>query len=267
MSLQLWVSIPAICRNIVELQLTDFSQCRFFYDHPALQKYKWYWRVEPDVEFTCAVTYDPFVEMEKHGKRYGYTIALWELGQTVPSLFRKLVRYKERNNIPTTTLWTAMMDASWLPWPIRRLIFWIRNRDPYGDLWNMCHFWSNFEIADMDFFRSKEYRDMFQFLDEDGGFYHERWGDAPVHSLAVALLLQPEEIHHFSDFGYVHKPFQYCTFAPTDEQLENGELIPHVSRKALPNVPNKELGCNCNCDKNIKFVGNTCFNRIRRTVM
>ncbi len=34
--------------------------CRFysgnFYDHEALQRYKWYWRVEPGVEFTCAIT-------------------------------------------------------------------------------------------------------------------------------------------------------------------------------------------------------------------
>ena len=34
--------------------------CRFnsgqFYDHPALKKYKWYWRVDSDVEFTCAIT-------------------------------------------------------------------------------------------------------------------------------------------------------------------------------------------------------------------
>lgn len=29
---------------------------RKFFDHPALKPYKWYWRIEPDVEFTCAIT-------------------------------------------------------------------------------------------------------------------------------------------------------------------------------------------------------------------
>ncbi|KAF1358973.1 nucleotide-diphospho-sugar transferase [Lizonia empirigonia] len=43
-------------------------QSGFLYDHPALQPYKWYWRVEPDISFTCAIMYDPFVEMTKHGK-------------------------------------------------------------------------------------------------------------------------------------------------------------------------------------------------------
>ena len=112
--------------------------------------------------------------MEKNGKRYGYTVALWEMGTTVPTLFRKVSDYKKSMQIPTTSLWTAMMDPSYLPWPIRSLLSWSRNRDEHGDLWNMCHFWSNFEIADMDFFRSDAYRHFFEYLDADGGFYYER---------------------------------------------------------------------------------------------
>lgn len=73
----------------------------------------------------------------------------------------------------------------------------------------MCHSWSNFEIADLEFFRSNAYREVFKYLDRDGGFYYERWGDAPVRSLAAAMLLQPEEVHHFSDLGYVHGVLQY----------------------------------------------------------
>ncbi|KAF3048239.1 hypothetical protein E8E12_011435 [Didymella heteroderae] len=57
-------------------------QSGFFFDHPASKPYKWYWRVEPDIDFTCSITYDPFIEMAKHGKIYGYTIALWENGRT-----------------------------------------------------------------------------------------------------------------------------------------------------------------------------------------
>ena len=60
--------------------------CRFnsgmFFDHPLLQQYKWYWRVEPDVRFTCRITYDPFVAMSQHKKKYGYIMALWEIPET-----------------------------------------------------------------------------------------------------------------------------------------------------------------------------------------
>jgi mannosyltransferase len=239
----------------------------FFYDHPALKPYKWYWRVEPDVDFTCSITYDPFVEMIKHGKTYGYTIALWENGRTAASLFRKLSAYKMSRRYPTTSLWTAMMAASYMPWPFRYIMALLRNRDTSGDLWNMCHFWSNFEIADIDFFRSPQYRDMFRFLDEDGGFYYERWGDAPVHSLAAALLLRPEQVHHFSDFGYRHADFQYCTFAPTEKEKGHGILVPSASQVRVRLYPWEELGCKCVCDPGIKIIDGTCFNRIKSTVM
>lgn len=146
----------------------------FFYDHPALRGYRWYWRVEPDVRYTCAITYDPFVEMERRGKRYGYAIALWEEGRTAPSLYRKVADWKAERRIATTSLWAALVDPSTAPWPLRKMLSFSRNRDAEGDLWNMCHFWSNFEIADMEFFRSKEYREFFDFLDADGGFYYER---------------------------------------------------------------------------------------------
>ena len=59
-----------------------------------------------------------------------------------------------------------------------------------GTTYNLCHcmsvlctlvlilthlaVWSNFEIADMDFFRSPEYQAFFEYLDRKGGFYFER---------------------------------------------------------------------------------------------
>ena len=114
--------------------------------------------------------------MAKSGKKYGYTMALWELGQTVPSMFRKVSDYKKAQGIPSTNLWNAMMDPSWAPLPIRPLMSLLGSRDAQGDAWNLCHFWSNFEIADLDWFRSLDYRKFFDFLDREGGIYFERVG-------------------------------------------------------------------------------------------
>ena len=47
-----------------------------------------------------------------------------------------------------------------------------------GEVYNMCHFWSNFEIANLDWFRSKEYEEFFQTMDRSGGFWMERVCDA-----------------------------------------------------------------------------------------
>jgi alpha 1,2-mannosyltransferase len=82
----------------------------------------------------------------------------------------------------------------------------------------------------MDFWRDEAYSAFFDFLDSKGGFYYEvqlflfvstvlmtvaqRWGDAPVHSIAVALFAGKNRIHFFDDIGYEHPPHGHC---PMDE--------------------------------------------------
>jgi hypothetical protein len=45
--------------------------------------------------------------------------------------------------------------------------------DDGGATYNLCHFWSNFEIADMELWRSEAYTAFFDYLDQKGGFYYE----------------------------------------------------------------------------------------------
>lgn len=227
------------------------QMCRFysgkFYTLKALQPYKWYWRIEPDVEFYCSLTYDPFAEMAKRDKVYGYTIALPEEPATCPSLFRRVADWKEAHNFKTTELWKSMIAPSWVPWPFRSFLSWFRHRDRHGDGWNLCHYWSNFEIANLDFFRGRGYQDLFEHLDRAGGFYFERWGDAPIHSLAVSMLLDPHKIHHFEDVGYRHDWYYQCPAnAPGGQLLESkalGEPSPLVDRERKGGI-----GCRCECD-------------------
>lgn len=117
---------------------------------------------------------DPFVEMAKNNKKYGYVTALWEIPETVPSLFNKISDYKRTYKIGSRPVWNAMIEPSYLPWPIRPLLRMLPNRNVDGNRWNLCHFWNNFEIADMNFFRSPGYRRLFEYLDAEGGFYYER---------------------------------------------------------------------------------------------
>lgn len=62
----------------------------------------------------------------------------------------------------------------------------------------------------MRFWRGEAYTKYFDYLDHAGGFYYERWGDAPIHSMAVALFASKDQIHWFDDIGYRHDPFQHC---------------------------------------------------------
>ncbi|KAG1810446.1 nucleotide-diphospho-sugar transferase [Suillus plorans] len=81
--------------------------------------------------------------------------------------------------------------------------------DDGGESHSLRHFWSNFEIADLDFWRGEAYSKFSEYLDEQGGFYYEHWGDAPVHSIGAALFAKKEQIH-FNDIGYQHEHFEHC---------------------------------------------------------
>lgn len=242
--------------------------CRFysgkFYDVPALQRFKWYWRVEPHVQFSCAVTYDPFRLMRERGKKYGYTVALWELDNTLPELFRAVSEFKALRRIKSSSLWKGFVRPSWMPWGTRWLSAAQPLHDAAGDAWNLCHFWSNFEIGDLDFFRSEAHREFFDFLDSKGGFYTERWGDASVHTFAAALLLEPDELHHFEDFGYYHEPWVVTPANALGKQMPGSE----VSRPLGEDVAEGEVaGTGCRCErKQIRNFQNWCMNRVQRPV-
>ncbi|KAI8061642.1 glycolipid 2-alpha-mannosyltransferase-domain-containing protein [Gongronella butleri] len=183
-------------------------QSGFFFDHPLLANFDWYWRLEPGVKFYCDITYDPFLYMEKHNKQYGFVITLRELSNTIPTLWQTVLEYAKSRHIDIS-------DKNNLLFP-----YFVNKKT--GD-YNMCHFWSNFEIASLNLWRSPQYRDFFNYLDKTGNFFYERWGDAPVHSIGAGLFLSTDQVHYFEDIGYQHDLYRHC---PTKRS---------------------NLGCNCVC--------------------
>ncbi|QPG75438.1 hypothetical protein FOA43_002792 [Brettanomyces nanus] len=181
--------------------------CRFFsgvfYRLEAMKKYRYFWRVEPDVEFKCSIKYDPFEVMRKENKMYGFTLAPLELHTTVPTLWNSALEYMAK-----------------YPERIAQDNNFLFLTDDDGKTFNMCHFWSNFEIGDLDFFRSDKYNHFFNFMDHKGGIYYERWGDAPIHSIAVSILLPHNRLKHFTSTGYLHKPNLQCD-GSSEMMIEN----------------------------------------------
>ena len=158
----------------------------YFYKHPALAEVRWYWRVEPKVHFFCDVDYDVFRWMEDHNKTYGFTITLFDSAESLPRLWPETLKFLAAHQDyvhPNNAL-------RWLTDSQRRPDV---NVKAHG--YSTCHFWSNFEIADMTFWRSRVYQDYFDHLDRAGGFFYERWGDAPVHSIALGLFEDASKIH------------------------------------------------------------------------
>ena len=67
---------------------------------------------------------------------------------------------------------------------------------------------SSFEVVDLAWMRSPEYRAAFRAVDAAGGIYDHRWGDAPIRTLIALALLPWEQIHHFRIIGYSHYNFE-----------------------------------------------------------
>ena len=139
---------------------------------------------------------DPFLKMAEANKTYGFTIAVKELRETVPNIFRYASAYKRKNGLQSKGLWEMFIEPppeeeeppkddqkgkqKKLPEEILRIEPGqnaLPDIDPEamdGESYNMCHFWSNFEIARLDFFRSREYEEFFEMMDRSGGFWMER---------------------------------------------------------------------------------------------
>ncbi|KAF8910943.1 glycosyltransferase family 15 protein [Gymnopilus junonius] len=200
------------------------NMCRFnsgfFYRHELLKPFQYYWR--PDVKFFCDLDYDPFLIMQDQNKMYGFTISLYEYEATIPTLWNA-VREFIHANPKLVSPDNAMAFLS----------------DDGGETYNRCHFWSNFEIGNLDLWRGEAYSKFFDFLDQKGGFYYERWGDAPVHSIGAALFARKDQIHFFNDIGYRHEPFQHC---PQGEAHKRGK-------------------CWCDNAQNFDYEGYSCLNR------
>ncbi|SCV01815.1 LAMI_0G13916g1_1 [Lachancea mirantina] len=185
------------------------NMCRFnsgfFLRQAILDKYDYYFRVEPDVDYLCDFPYDPFKIMREGHKKYGFVITIYEYEDTIPTLWDAVEEFIEEHpdlvNASTNSLKFVTSSGR-----IGKTTPIVESNSEY----NLCHFWSNFEIGDLNFFRSEAYLKYFEWLDSKGGFFYERWGDAPVHSLAVALLLDTSEIIHFDELGYFHAPFSSC---------------------------------------------------------
>ncbi|KIJ55525.1 glycosyltransferase family 15 protein [Sphaerobolus stellatus SS14] len=192
----------------------------FFFRHELLKDYDYYWRVEPGVRFFCDLEYDPFLYMQDNNKVYGFTIVFPENKDTIPTLWNTIKEF-----VKLHPEYLAKDNA---------LNF--ISHETNGETYNNCQFWSNFEIADLNFWRSKAYTDYFEHLDKTGGFYYERWSDAPIHTIAASLFAQKDQIHYFDDIGYRYMMIQNC---PQGDTHAKGRC----SCKFSPKMGFERYGC------------------------
>lgn len=211
-----------VAENVAYAQKASYhNMCRFysksFYKVPELLNYKYYWRLEPNIMFYNEINYDVFKYLQGTGKVYGFTMGLYDIEQSIATLWPETLKY-----LNTGDNYKYVNPSGSFQWLVEDLQNPHKNKCTGG--YSTCHFWSNFEIGDFDFWRSEAYDNWVNYLDSTGKFYYERWGDAPVHSLGLSLFADKSKIHWFRDIGYYHDPYQHCPNTPTTKSCKLGSF-------------------------------------------
>lgn len=150
------------------------NMCRFFAGefYHWLQEYDYYMRLDTDSFILDRISEDLFEIMQKNDYYYGY--------------------------IP---------DAVQFDNPAVTKGLWDRCREKYPDTNKIPEnkmYYTNFEIGKIAWFTGKEYQEFYEYIEETGGIFIHRWGDAPIRYLGVNLLMDDRRKWEVRNVPYQH---------------------------------------------------------------
>jgi len=167
------------CRNGFNIGYRHM--CRFHaigvYELPILRGVEYVWRLDDDSLLLRPINYDIFDYVHRHDYQYSYMLENDDHPSCVFGLWEATESYIRRESL--TPHFFRM-------WPRNHI------------------FYNNFEILATSLWNSTGYRKFMRFIDEQGGIFYYRWGDAPIKTLAVSLFVPRNKTHRFIDIGYEH---------------------------------------------------------------
>ncbi|XP_013386701.1 glycolipid 2-alpha-mannosyltransferase-like [Lingula anatina] len=160
---------------------------RLVAQQPILANITWYFRLDDDSLLQDYITYDIFRFMQDNHYTYGYNLVFFDNPLCLTYLKENITHYLKVNSIE---------PKEYSDWPDGGI------------------FYNNFEVSRFDFWRRPDVVRFLKFIDESGGIYHYRWGDAPIKSAAVLIFLPRQQLYHFRKIKYYHGPW-YPGFGET----------------------------------------------------
>ena len=154
--------------------------CRFhaktLYEQPILTRLQYIWRLDDDSCIMAPIGYDVFRLMRDRHIQYGYI----KTGADRPlkciiNFHSNVSAYVRKHGITPKMQWSYKYA-----------------------------FYNNFELSDLNLWRSPEYQDYIDYIDRIGGIFYHRWGDATIKTVAVTLLLSKKQIYRFKGIAYKH---------------------------------------------------------------
>lgn len=160
------------------------NMCRFFSGEYLnyIGDYKYYLRLDTDSYILTDLGYDIFKWSESKNLTYGYCAQAVQLDNplVVIGLKEFSVDFVESNNLEN---YVFIHPKS------------IENGKMY---------YTNIEIGDVSWFKNSDYHNYYKAIDENGGIYIHRWGDAPIKYIGVNLFCDPSKIIPLEGFVYQH---------------------------------------------------------------
>ena len=176
--------IPEIqCPGRVDLGYNNM--CRFHsklvYEQPIMRILDYAWRLDDDSELLSPVETDVFQYMQQNDIEYGYHIIDEDNPKCVVGLWKAARQYVTSINITT---------QFFHQWEEPQLLF-----------------YNNFELSKVSFWLSEQYQEYIEHLDQLGGIYYHRWGDAPIKTIAISMFMPKRKLRNFRNISYGHKSY------------------------------------------------------------
>ena len=188
------------------------DMCRFFTlmlpTHPILTLFEFYWRLDThSFIFGATSIADPFEIMQQQQIQYAFIMTNEEADNYAIDLWSTFHQFLQRHCLKPSRA-VRQTQTDWFGRYSLSIIF------------------TNFAIANVSLWRHHSLvQAWLQTVDRSGGIYRHRWGDAPIHTLALAQFVERDRIVRLRYFGYFHRR-EYVCARGTDANLCRKQVRP-----------------------------------------
>jgi alpha 1,2-mannosyltransferase len=176
-----------------------YHMCRFFSimlpHHPLLiNMFTFYWRLDSDSHLLGPPLVDDLFDYmkEKH-LQYAFVMVEVDAPEYVQGLWELFHQFLTRCCL-TPSAAVRKTQTSF-----------------FGGGYSPSIFYNNLELSNASMWRNEpRIAAWLRQVDESGGIYQHRWGDAPIHTLAVTQFIERDQVIRLRDFGYFHRREYVC---------------------------------------------------------
>lgn len=208
---------PWSLRHRIRSKYVDM--CRFFTlmlpHHPLLTLFTYYWRLDAhSYIFNSKPIQDPFDLMKEQKIQFGFIMVNEDGEKYVHYLWSIFLKFLKENCL-------KLSHASY------------QTQTTLLGQYSYAIIFTNFAIANVSLFRDHKLMQIWlQKVDRYGGIYRHRWGDAPIHTLALTQLIPREQIVRFRYFGYMHRREYVCAYG-IDRNACKEQVKPFLTNSSM----------------------------------